>query len=162
MEHCSKCLSGDLIRNRTVILVTHSVVMTSRIAGFVISLGLDGCVRSQGSISDALAKDELLAKEVSKEQEILEAAEKELDDPVAGEEPKKKDGKLIIPEEIALGHVGWNALYLYFQGMGGAYVIPFFLVLVISIVVTEVLDATQTWYLGYWARYSYNLRISTG
>ncbi|KAJ7268668.1 hypothetical protein B0H12DRAFT_1009709 [Mycena haematopus] len=147
-----KCLSGDLIKNRTVILVTHNVVMTSKIAGFVVSLGLDGRVHSQGSISDALEQDEELAKEVTKDQELLEAAEKEVD-PTPAEKPAKKDGKLIVAEEIQLGHVSWKALNLYFEGMGGAYTVPFFVVMLLAVVTTEVLDATQTWYLGYWARY---------
>ncbi|KAJ6498923.1 P-loop containing nucleoside triphosphate hydrolase protein [Mycena sanguinolenta] len=145
-----KCLSGDLIKNRTVILVTHNVVMTSKIAGFVVSLGLDGRVHSQGSISDALEQDELLAKEVSQDRELLEAAEKEID-PIPTEKPAKKDGKLVVAEEIQLGHVSWNALNMYFQGMGGAYTVPFFAVMLLAVVATEVLDATQTWYLGYWA-----------
>ncbi|KAJ6594276.1 hypothetical protein B0H19DRAFT_1094788 [Mycena capillaripes] len=145
-----KCLSGDLIKNRTVILVTHNVVMTSKIAQFVVSLGLDGRVRSQGSVSDAIAKDEQLAKEVSKEQETLEAAEKEIDSTSAAEEPKKKDGKLIVAEEIAIGRVTWKALNIYFRGMGGAHTVLFFAVLVLTGLVAEVLDAGQTWYLGYW------------
>ncbi|KAJ7747233.1 hypothetical protein B0H16DRAFT_1692432 [Mycena metata] len=155
-----KCLQGDLIKNRTVILVTHNVAMTSKIAGFVVSLGLDGRVRSQGSLADALSKDEVLAKEVIKDQEILEATEKEIDSlpatavdspPAALEEPKKKEGKLIVAEEIAVGRVGWNALALYLRGMGGNHAIAFFVVLVLAIVATEVTETAQTWYLGYWA-----------
>ncbi|KAJ7801107.1 hypothetical protein B0H14DRAFT_2386708, partial [Mycena olivaceomarginata] len=154
-----KCLSGDLIKNRTVILVTHNVVMTSKIAEFVVSLGLDGRVHSQGSVSDTLEQDEQLAKEVTKDQEILELAEKELDPTTALDNPPKKDGKLVIPEEIAIGHVSWKALGLYFEGMGGggAYTIPFFLILLLRFWYLCApgisLDATQTWYLGYWARY---------
>ncbi|KAJ6489479.1 hypothetical protein C8R47DRAFT_1177182 [Mycena vitilis] len=148
-----KCLRGDLIKNRTVILVTHNVAMTTKIADFVVSLGLDGRVRSQGSVADALENDEQLAKEVVKEQETLEAAEKEIDSEPAAKEPAKKDGKLIIPEEIALGHVSWKALTLYFRGMGGEYTVLFFVVMVAALVVEQVVDAGQTWYLGYWARY---------
>ncbi|KAJ7045853.1 hypothetical protein C8F04DRAFT_1066426 [Mycena alexandri] len=147
-----KCLQGDLIKNRTVILVTHNVVMTSKIAGFVVSLGLDGRVRSQGSLADALAKDEVLAKEVIKDQEILDATEKEIDSlPAAVEEPKKKDGKLIIAEEIAVGRISWKSLNLYFRGMGGNHTVAFFVLLVSGIVVIQVTEALQTWYLGYWA-----------
>ncbi|KAJ7797527.1 hypothetical protein B0H14DRAFT_3093160 [Mycena olivaceomarginata] len=140
-----KCLSGDLIKNRTVILVTHNVVMTSKIAEFVVSLGLDGRVHSQGSVSDALEQDEQLAKE-------------ELDPATALDNPPKKDGKLVIPEEIAIGHVSWKALGLYFKAMGGggAYTIPFFVIMLSATGAAQALDATQTWYLGYWARfYSY-------
>ncbi|KAJ7094121.1 P-loop containing nucleoside triphosphate hydrolase protein [Mycena epipterygia] len=148
-----KCLRGELIKDRTVILVTHNVALTSKIADFIVSVGLDGRVRSQGSISDALAKDEVLAKEVSEDRQILEAAEKEID-PLAVDELKKEtDGKLIVAEEIALGHVTWSALNLYFRGMGGNHTVLFFLVFIIAIMTTEGANALQTWYLGYWARY---------
>lgn len=124
--------------------------MTSKIADFVVSMGLDGHVRSQGSISDALAKDEVLAKEVHQDQEILEVAEKEIDP----EEPKKeKDGKLIVAEEIAIGHVSWSALSLYFHGMGGDWTRLFFVVVLSFMVAAEVGITLQTWWLGYWARY---------
>ncbi|KAJ6585523.1 multidrug resistance-associated ABC transporter [Mycena capillaripes] len=146
-----ECLSGDLIKNRTVILVTHNLVMTGKIAEFVVSLGLDGRVRSQGSISDALEEDEQLAKQVSKEQEILEAAEKDINSTLVGEELKKKDGKLMVAEEIALGHISWKALNLYFKGMGGAYAMSFFVILISTFVVIEMLTVVQAWFLGYWA-----------
>ncbi|KAJ7729547.1 hypothetical protein DFH07DRAFT_850204 [Mycena maculata] len=145
-----KCLCGDLIKDRTVILVTHNVVMTSKIAEFVVSLGLDGRVRSQGTISEALAKDEVLAKEVSRDQETLEAAEKEIDTPPPVGE-SKKDGKLIVAEEIQIGHVSWSALNLYFTGMGGAYPPVFFTMLLLCLLINEVAITMQTWYLGYWA-----------
>ncbi|KAJ7033733.1 multidrug resistance-associated ABC transporter [Mycena alexandri] len=145
-----KCLQGDLIKNRTVILVTHNVVLTSKIAELVVSVGLDGRVHSQASVSEALERDELLAKEVITDQEIIDAAEKEIDSPAA-DEPKKKDGKLIIAEEIAIGHVSWKALTLYFKGMGGSHTVPFFVVLLLSFVVNQVIEVSQTYYLGYWA-----------
>ncbi|KAJ7743656.1 hypothetical protein B0H16DRAFT_1693477 [Mycena metata] len=157
----ARALYGDLIKNRTVILVTHNVAMTSKIAGFVVSLGLDGRVRSQGSLADALSKDEVLAKEVINDQEIFQATEKEINSlpaaavdsplPAALEDPKKKEGKLIVAEEIAVGRVGWNALALYLRGMGGNHAVAFFVVLVLAIVATQVADVAQTWYLGYWA-----------
>ncbi|KAJ7141437.1 hypothetical protein C8R44DRAFT_763446 [Mycena epipterygia] len=143
-----KCLCGDLIKGRTVILVTHNVAMTSKIADFVVSMGLDGHVRSQGSISDALAKDEVLAKEVRQDEEILEVAEKEID---PEELKKEKDGKLIVAEEIELGHVSWSALNLYFHGMGGDWTRLFFVVVLSFMVVGEAGMTLQTWWLGYWA-----------
>ncbi|KAJ6589838.1 P-loop containing nucleoside triphosphate hydrolase protein [Mycena vulgaris] len=146
-----KCLRGDLIKGRTVILVTHNVAMTAKIADFVVSVTLDGRVCSQGSISDALAKDETLAKEVSKDQEILAATEKEIDSTLAAGEPIEKKGKLIVAEEIAIGHVTWSALNLYFSGMGGGHTVIFFGILMVAIVTIEANSAFQTWFLGYWA-----------
>ncbi|KAJ7691269.1 hypothetical protein B0H17DRAFT_1159808 [Mycena rosella] len=146
-----KCLQGDLIKGRTVILVTHNVAMTSKIAKFVVSVGLDGRVSSRGSISDALAHDEVLATEVSKGHETLEAASKETISTPAVDQPKVTKGKLIVAEEIAIGHVTWSALNLYFAGMGGGHTILFFAVVLGAIVGVRSEHALQTWFLGYWA-----------
>jgi hypothetical protein len=146
-------LRGDLIKNRTVILVAHNVSLTAKIADFVVSVTLDGRASGQSSISDALANDEVLAMEVSKDQEIFEASEKEIDAPPAADKAKEKTGKLIVAEEIPLGHVSWKAWNLYFAGMGGGYTIMFFAVLLITILVIEANNTFQTWFLGYWARY---------
>ncbi|KAJ7147409.1 P-loop containing nucleoside triphosphate hydrolase protein [Mycena crocata] len=146
-----KCLRGDLIVNRTVILVTHNVAMAGKIADHVVSVDLNGHVRSQGSISDALEKDKVLAEEVGKDKEILEAAEKEIDAPPPGGEPKKTDGKLIVAEEIAVGHVSWSALSLYFESMGGRNSPLFFPIVISLILATEGVPIFRTWYLGYWA-----------
>jgi hypothetical protein len=126
--------------------------MTSKIADFVVSVTLDGRASGQGSVSEALANDEVLAQEVRKDHEKLEASEKDVDTPLAAEEAKEKKGKLIVAEEVALGHVSWKALKLYFTGMGGRYTVLFFVVLLISILVIEANITFQTWFLGYWAR----------
>ena len=86
-----KCFKGDLVRGRTVLLVvslsvpprhledrsspriqqTHNVSMASPIADFVVALGTDGRVISQGSIASALEHDKKLAAEV-----VLQAIQK--------------------------------------------------------------------------------------
>jgi hypothetical protein len=40
---------------------------------------------------------------------------------------------------------------LYFRGLGGNYPLLFFLSFAIGLLLTELSNATQTWYLGYWA-----------
>jgi hypothetical protein len=73
--------------------------MTSSIADFVVSLGSDGHIRSQGTVSDALSKDSKLVKELKEEKEAIKQADKELNtdqlDEAADEDlPKKTDGKV--------------------------------------------------------------------
>ncbi|KAJ7139685.1 hypothetical protein C8R44DRAFT_867802 [Mycena epipterygia] len=145
-----KCLRGDLIKGRTVILVTHNVAMAKPIANFVVSMGLDGHVHSHGSISEALATDEILAKELSKDQEVLDKKSDEIDTVLPPTE-SKSDGKLIVAEEIEEGHVGWDALKFYFQGLGGNHALLFFTVFFGGLGFTELCSALQTWFLGYWA-----------
>ncbi|KAJ6575530.1 hypothetical protein B0H10DRAFT_2168545 [Mycena sp. CBHHK59/15] len=148
-----KCLRGDLIKGRTIILVTHNVALAKPIANFVVSMGTDGRIHSQGSIAEALATDEILAEELSKDQAVLDKKEDEIDTPVAAE--TKADGKLIVAEEIEEGHVSWNALKLYFKGLGGNHTLLFFTFFLGGLGLTELSNAVQTWYLGYWA----NIRL---
>jgi hypothetical protein len=83
--------------------------MTRPIAGFVVAMGLDGRVTSQGSISEALSKDKSLAKELLKEEDVLQKAEDEIDAPPPPTDAPKADGKLIVAEEMEEGHVSWDA-----------------------------------------------------
>ncbi|KAH9922615.1 uncharacterized protein B0H18DRAFT_1120791 [Fomitopsis serialis] len=85
-----KCFKGDLVRGRTVLLVTHNVSMASPIADFVVALGTDE-----------------LAAELQGGAE-LEKAEATVDEQTPEEAPKE-DGKLVVEEEVAVGHVGWQA-----------------------------------------------------
>jgi ABC-type glutathione transport system ATPase component len=149
-----KCFKGDLLRGRTVLLVTHNVAMTSSIADFVVSLGTDGRIRSQGTVADALAHNKALAKELAEEKAALKAAENEVDaenPEEEGEVTKKKDGTLIVAEETQEGHVGWPALKLYFTSLGGSWPVAFWAFLLGCFTMVELLNTYQMWFLGYWA-----------
>ncbi|KAG1858585.1 hypothetical protein C8R48DRAFT_775022 [Suillus tomentosus] len=147
-----KCFAGDLVQDRTIILVavqTHNVDMASSIAHFVVSMGSNGRIVSHGSISEAIAKDGKLAAEMAKEQEVL-AKDAQVVDTL--EEPKaKSDGKLVMSEEIAVGHVSWPAFKLYLTGLGGNYPITFWVVFLALMGLTDFVNTVQTWFLGYWA-----------
>ncbi|KAF8058246.1 hypothetical protein FPV67DRAFT_1565726 [Lyophyllum atratum] len=145
-----KCFAGDLIQGRTVLLVTHNVAMTRSIAGLVVSMGIDGTVKCHGSVSEVLSKDSFLVEELREEKEVVAKVESEVDSSPPPDE-LKSDGKLILAEEIEEGHVSWAALKLYFQGLGGNHPILFFLTVAIGLLLTDLLNAIQTWYLGYWA-----------
>ena len=123
-----KCFQGDLIRGRTVLLVvshtfstrlyyrssfqmsqTHNVAMAGPLADYVVSLGQDGRIACRGTVSDALKKDKTLAKDVAKGARALKDDEKRIDAEEPDEVAKPGDGKLILSEEIAEGHVSWDA-----------------------------------------------------
>lgn len=82
-------------------------------ANFVVSIGSDGKILSQGTVSDALAKDQTLSLEVAEEEKNIEKAEDEIDPTEDAAKPtddsKKDAGKLVVAEEIAVGHVSWSA-----------------------------------------------------
>lgn len=89
------------------------MAIAAPVAEFVVSIGADGRITSQGSLSSALAKDKYLSAEVSKESEAIEKAEH---DPLEAEtapdaeiKAAAQSGKLIVEEEVEVGHVGWDA-----------------------------------------------------
>ncbi|KAI0045217.1 P-loop containing nucleoside triphosphate hydrolase protein [Auriscalpium vulgare] len=146
-----KCFKGDLIRGRTVILVTHNVAMASPIAEYVVSLGLDGTIVSRGSVSEALAKDEILQEELQEELQEIQADDKEIDAESPDEKAKQADGKLILAEEVAEGHVSWDSLKLFFKALGGSHVTLFWIVFLGGMILCDGAMSAQTWWMGYWA-----------
>ena len=84
------------------------MVLVQPIAKFVVSIK-DGRVASQASIEEAISSDAVLAAEVEKDEEAVERAGDEIDPQSAPNEPSGKDGKLILKEEVELGHVSWSA-----------------------------------------------------
>lgn len=84
--------------------------MVAPSADFVVDMGADGHILSQGSLDNVLKHDSHLVKEVLEEREELEKAEHEVD----AEKPKdtaakQAAGKLVVAEEMEDGHVGWSA-----------------------------------------------------
>ncbi|KAI0638608.1 multidrug resistance-associated ABC transporter [Trametes polyzona] len=148
------CFKGDLLRGRTVLLVTHNVAMASPIADYVVSLGTDGRIASQGTLSKVLAKDKKLLEELAEEREELKKAENEVDHVEPDDEaaPQKADGKLVVAEEIAEGHISWPALRLYLSSMGGTHSFMFWVSVVGFLVICEFMGVFQTYWLGYWAQ----------
>ena len=84
--------------------------MVSPIADFVVDVGSDGRILSQGTLENALAHDSKLLKDVEHEAEELQKVDQEID----GKKAEEVDGppsarKLVVAEEMELGHVGWRA-----------------------------------------------------
>ncbi|QRW00073.1 ABC transporter transmembrane region [Ceratobasidium sp. AG-Ba] len=145
------CFRGDLVTGRTVLIVTHNVAMVGEVADFVVSLGSDGRIASQGSIADALRLNSKLRAEVEKEEELEKKADEVVDEnaPVEEKEKKKSDGKLVVAEETAEGHVGWPALKLFLLAFGGT---SFWTVYIGGLLFADILGVLQTYWLGIWAR----------
>ena len=76
-------------------------------ADFVVSLGQDGQILSQGTLSEALKYNKALLREVEAEKEEAIETDETID--VLPEIPEGKGGKLIVKEEIAEGRVSWSA-----------------------------------------------------
>ncbi|PPQ97414.1 hypothetical protein CVT26_006798 [Gymnopilus dilepis] len=144
-----QCLRGDLVKDRTILLVTHNIAIARPVAEFVVSIGSDGKVVSQGTELDAaLAKDPSLATEAAKDQELAEIAKEEVDGPEI--KPKPADGKLVVAEEVAVGHVTWRSVKLLITSLGGQHAVLFFAGVIFSFFTNELLLSFQTWFLGFW------------
>jgi ABC-type multidrug transport system fused ATPase/permease subunit len=122
-EHC---LSGALMKNRTVILVTHHVGLCLGGAEYVVAMK-DGEVVQAGSPSELL-KSGVLGEELSKAEE--EKKDEEEGAAVEGPIPtvpktvgkKQNDsngGKLVQDEERAEGGVSWSVYKTYINASGG-------------------------------------------
>ncbi|KAI0258843.1 P-loop containing nucleoside triphosphate hydrolase protein [Gloeopeniophorella convolvens] len=147
----NKCFKGDLIKGRTVLLVTHNMALVSPIADYVVSLGGGGTILSCGTVSDALANDKSLSVELAEEEAILEKTEEEIDGEKPDENAKKAAGKLILEEEIAEGHVSWKSLQLFFSALGGKHSVLFWFICLGAMLLTDMSMTAQTWFMGYWS-----------
>ncbi|KAI0066584.1 hypothetical protein BV25DRAFT_1868241 [Artomyces pyxidatus] len=146
-----KCFKGDLIRGRTILLVTHNVALASPIADYVVSLGLNGTIATRGSVSDAIAEDGRLQAELAKEVEQIAEDDKELDAEDPDGAAKDADGKLVIAEEVALGRVSVDSLRLFLDSVSGSYGASFWIIFFGSMILYSTGMSGQTWWMGHWA-----------
>ena len=148
--------------------------MASPLAEFVISLA-DGHIISQGSVSDALKKNDKLAEEYKHDEEAmqLDEAEEVIDsfDSVGSAKPAvaPKDGKIVVAEEIAFGHVSWKVcelhcprytftspdtlrlVKLFLVGLGGRWPVLFWAQYLFGSSMSELFGILEMYWLGYWA-----------
>ncbi|WVQ88009.1 hypothetical protein IAS59_001740 [Cryptococcus gattii] len=137
-------LNGDLVKDRTILLITHHIHLAAPVADFIITLNEDGSVRSQGSINEgALDESELQEAEEVEEQEIKEAkqGEKKVEE--------KPTTKLTQAEEKGEGRISRKALFAFFRTFGG----PIFWFLYFGLLVGgQAMSSFETYWLGRWAR----------
>lgn len=121
--------------------------MVGEIANFVISLGTNGRVVSQGSIGDAFRFNPKLKAEAERSRELERKSEHESNTAENTQEQrvKKSDGKLMVAEEVAEGHVGWPAVMLFLLAMGGA---GFWFIYAVVFVLSDAATLLQTYWLG--------------
>ncbi|KZV93631.1 hypothetical protein EXIGLDRAFT_835559 [Exidia glandulosa HHB12029] len=146
-----KCFKGGLLRNRTVILVTHNIPLVADIAAFVVSLSPDGRVVGRGTVAEVLSHASSNSKLVAQVEEA-----KQMDDKVHSvldapplDRQQRPGGKLIVAEQIAIGSVNWEALALYFKSLGG---VTFWVLYFSCLAMSNAVILMQTWFLGYWAQ----------
>ncbi|KAH6916771.1 ATP-binding cassette transporter [Coprinopsis sp. MPI-PUGE-AT-0042] len=146
-----KCLAGDLVKGRTVVMVTHNVALASNVAQFVVSFGRDSKILSRGSIAEALEINAALAKEFETQRAHVDRASGETDPALEPNLSQRADGKLIVAEEMQDGHVSWDAFKMYLSSLGGRS--PFLVIFgyLAFVLLSDIILVVQTWFLGYWA-----------
>ncbi|VDC00900.1 unnamed protein product [Peniophora sp. CBMAI 1063] len=145
-----KCLRSDLVRGRTVLLVTHNVSLATKAADYILSVRsgmVENLVRvDHASLPDAAASDEYEA-EKDIDEDTLPGAD--------GDAPKApastSDGKLILAEEMAQGGGVRAAMAMFYSAMGGRLAFLFWTTFLASVAAAESLDVLKTFWLGHWA-----------
>ncbi|KAJ4491368.1 P-loop containing nucleoside triphosphate hydrolase protein [Lentinula edodes] len=137
-----ECLSGDLLQDRTVIMVSHNVALLSPLVQCYITMK-DGIATHSNDVGAYLDSSK----------ELLERLEERVDS--GAKEEKKVDssnGKLIVLEEVHKGTgASWAAINLYITGLGGKHPFIFFITFFSCLAASHLVGVVQTWYLGYWA-----------
>ena len=111
------------------------------------SIGQDGSVRSHDieHLGTALANEPPVTSEP---EQFLQSAIEDVK-PIIRKE-SSTDGKLVVAEEVAKGHVTWKSVKLYLSGLGGDYPLMFFSIWISASFLTDWMDTFQVWFLGYW------------
>ncbi|EKM58631.1 uncharacterized protein PHACADRAFT_90147 [Phanerochaete carnosa HHB-10118-sp] len=147
------CFQGDLVRGRTVILVTHNVAIAAPITDFAVSLGTDGRIKSQGTLSSVLEKDAKLSAHITKETSWMKRTDENTDNFKLDTGEQKPAGRLTTAEEIAEGHVGWSAMKLLLLNTAkGPMLVVFWLVFLSAMLASRSAAILDSWVLGLWAR----------
>ncbi|CAE7194831.1 unnamed protein product, partial [Rhizoctonia solani] len=95
-----------------------------------------------------------LKAEAEKDEELEHKGDQVIDDNDPADKKddanaKKSDGKLMVTEEVAVGHVGWPALKLFLLSFGGLW---FWVVYMTGFIISNFIIVGQTYWLGIWAR----------
>ncbi|OCH90238.1 hypothetical protein OBBRIDRAFT_812797 [Obba rivulosa] len=148
-----KCFAGDLVRGRTVILVTHNVALTRRIAHFVVSMSSNGRIASRGTMEKALTEDAKLLTQLAEETTQVAKTQHDVEQSdMDARDGESKKGTLVVEEEVAVGHVGWSALKLYLSSVGGTRPYLFWSFCLGAYFLSDLTMIVQSWFLGYWAQ----------
>ena len=133
------CLLGPLMRERTVILVSHAINLVVPSAAFVVMLD-DGIVTASGTPSELMAsgaldlseEDDTVTPTPSSPRDVIESnldgiegdaleVQKQVQSDRASPEAIKLAKQLVVTESQGQGSVGGATYLLYFRSMGGIF-----------------------------------------
>ncbi|KIY73590.1 P-loop containing nucleoside triphosphate hydrolase protein [Cylindrobasidium torrendii FP15055 ss-10] len=160
------CLSGKLIRGRTVILVTHHIGLCLNITSHLIELSA-GRVIQQGSVEELRARGVLQKVIETEDEPFVDTHEQETPrdeneaDLVANADQNKTDkGKLIKAETRAEGRVSFRTYLTYIRAAGSlCWILTFLLMLLIRIINISNQVFLSAWGEAYQAADHFDYRI---
>ncbi|KAK8861563.1 hypothetical protein IAR55_002385 [Kwoniella newhampshirensis] len=138
-------LLDELMKGRTVLLVTHHIHLAAPVADFIVVLNENGSIRSSGPVEEGVMSSKEL-QDIDKEdkKEIQEAETEE-----AKPEEKKPIAKLVQAEEKAEGRISRQAMITFFKTFGG----PIFWFTYFGLLLgSQALVSFENYWLGIWAR----------
>ncbi|CAG8502741.1 9329_t:CDS:10 [Gigaspora rosea] len=147
-----QCLVGDLMKDRTRILVTHHVGLCLRGAAKVVVMK-DGQISGEGTVEKILATGLLDGVTLESEEESGTSVE----DVTDAKSQKNKniregDGKLVAEETRAVGMVEWKYYKLYLVASGGFW---YWMLLLLIFMVSQTVQVGQEWWIREWTK-AYN------
>jgi hypothetical protein len=144
-----KCLKGDILKDRTVILVSNNLALTKSLAKKVLRVDHHGRVMEESSVDAALRRDAALRAEVEKEISQEEDVEHVLEEKVQGNgDHSKPSGQLTVAEDVAHGAVAWKSIMLFVGNAGGAI---FWLSFAFFVLGEGGVRSIQPYVLGQWS-----------
>lgn len=156
-----KCLSGSLLRGRTIILVTHNLALVGPLARTIVTLSSSGLASITEATKSAIVENTSVADIQSEtEKEVLDQIDES--NPIEAHRVGPSKGKLVADEEVALGHVSLSAsehnfdltilarslthslapsvVMMYLRSMGGVW---FWTILLVTTGLIDVVDLCE-------------------
>jgi ABC-type transport system involved in cytochrome bd biosynthesis fused ATPase/permease subunit len=146
-----KLFKSELLKDRTVILVTHHVALLAPVTDYIVHMAVGGTVDHHGPIEQMqeLIEEVQTDKAESSEEPVSEAHKMEEPVPEAKKDVAVDAGKLVSEEEKSEGRVSRAALIGYFSLAGGPI---YWSIYYIVILLGEILFAGCNWWLGRWSQ----------
>ncbi|KAJ7610419.1 multidrug resistance-associated ABC transporter [Roridomyces roridus] len=150
-----RCLKGDLMRGRTVILVSHHVQLCVPGAAYIVTLD-NGRVRFQGT-QDAFKVSGVMGSlvqstDTSTDQDKTEAAAVDTIDEgksAGAEKVKKAPRKFFEEEKRAVGRVAWDVWMAYIGACGSRW---YWVLFCSMFTVAALSPVMENGWLSYWSR----------
>lgn len=142
---------GDLVKNRTIVLITHHIHLAAQAASFMVTLTEDGTVTKAGAIDLSVLSSTSSEVDLGKAAEgspASEATAVDNNDASATDGPTKPAAKLVKDEEKSEGRISRRALLSFFSKFGG----PVFWTIALGLLLAgQIFQSFQSYWLGLWA-----------